>query len=68
VNNYLADKIAAPAPAGPTQIDGNVIPQREKPTKAPLQDRIASPMEGRSGMEKAMGALADQLHKPTRRR
>lgn len=68
--NALAGKTAgtaapsAPAPAGPVQIDGNVIAQQAKPTKAPLASREASPSNygGRSGMENAMGDLADKLH------
>lgn len=57
----------APSPVGPKQLDGNVSVIPPAPTKAPLQDRPANPMQGRSGMEQAMGALADQLHKPRRR-
>lgn len=57
----------APKPVGPVQLDGNVSVIPPKPTKGPLQDRRASPMQGRSGMEQAMGALADQLHQPRRR-
>ena len=39
--------------------------QHAKPTKAPLQTRSASPAAyATSGIEQAMGALADKLHKP----
>lgn len=40
----------------------------DKPTKAPLQSRSASPAAyATSGIEQAMGALADKLHKPVHR-
>lgn len=42
-----------------------------KPTKAPLQDRRSVPAGAAyatSGMERAMGALADATHKPAPRR
>ena len=41
--------------------------ENPKPTKAPLERRSASPNDPRyatSGIEQAMGALADKLHKP----
>lgn len=39
-----------------------------KPTKAPLQSRSASPARfNTSGMENAMGSLADKTHPPRRR-
>ena len=41
--------------------------EHAKPTKAPLERRSASPNDPRyatSGIEQAMGALADKLHKP----
>ncbi len=41
--------------------------EHAKPTKAPLERRSASPNDSRyatSGIEQAMGALADKLHKP----
>lgn len=60
---------AAPAPAGPVQQDGNVIAQMAKPTKAPPQDRRASPPElNTSGIERAMGQHADKLHRVVKRR
>lgn len=72
-NNYLADKVIAPPsapakPAGPVpnpgirQIDGNQSTLGLKPARAPLASREGSPSNGRSGMEGAMGALADKLH------
>jgi hypothetical protein len=37
----------------------------QRPTNAGLQRREASPSElNSSGMERAMGALADKMHKP----
>lgn len=44
--------------------------EHAKPTKAPLERRSASPNDPRyatSGIEQAMGALADKLHKPVHR-
>lgn len=41
--------------------------EHAKPTKAPLQSRTSAPNDPRyatSGIEQAMGALADKLHKP----
>lgn len=65
-----AKPVAKPKPAvGPNpglrQIDGNISALGLKPTKGSLQDRSASPSGGdRSGMETAMGAMADKLHPP----
>lgn len=60
---------AAPLPAGPIQQDGNVIAQQARPTRAPLQERRASPPElNTSGIERAMGQHADQLHRVKPRR
>ena len=74
-----ASKVAAPAPRDaqrPVARPG-VHPEdrsakyangeHAKPTKAPLERRSASPNDPRyatSGIEQAMGALADKLHKP----
>lgn len=55
---------AKPAAAPNRQIDGTPTNMGNKPTKASLQDRSGSPSGGRSGMEGAMGALADKLHPP----
>lgn len=65
MNNFLnAPAGAAPAPVN-TQIDGTPTNPGTKPTKASLNDRSASPsLPGRSGIEAAMGAQADQLHPP----
>lgn len=58
-----------PAKMRPAQIDGNQTTAPPKPTRGPLADRSASPGNyNTSGMERAMGALADQLHKPSQRR
>lgn len=65
-NTFNAGRPAAPPPAGPVQLDGNVSAIPPAPTRAPLQPRESSPMKGRSSMEQAMGALADKLHKPRR--
>jgi hypothetical protein len=73
--NYLAGGVNTPrpqtptqAPAGPVQVDGNVIAQQPAPTKAPLQPRSASPANmNTSGIEAAMGAHADKVH-PVKRR
>jgi hypothetical protein len=75
--NPLATPTAGQAPAPPAstakmrpaQIDGNQTTAPPKPTRGPLADRSASPGNyNTSGMERAMGALADQLHKPSQRR
>lgn len=77
MNNAYADGKPAPAapapskPAGPQpnpgikQIDGNQSGLGMKPSRASLNDRSASPAgSDRSGMEGALGALADKLHPP----
>ena len=71
-----ASKVVAPAPRG-VPVRPGVHPEdrsaryangeHAKPTKAPLERRSASPNDSRyatSGIEQAMGALADKLHKP----
>ena len=71
-----ASKVVAPAPRG-APVRPGVHPEdrsakyangeHAKPTKAPLERRSASPNDPRyatSGIEQAMGALADKLHKP----
>lgn len=65
MNNFL-DRAAPPAAAPPpvnTQADGTLTNMGTKPTKAPLQSRPAAPTNhNTSGMEGALGALADKLH------
>lgn len=58
-------KVTAGPNPGIRQIDGNQSALGNKPTKASLQDRPASGGVGSgstSGMEGALGALADKLH------
>lgn len=54
----------------PQQIDGLPgINPGMKPTKGGIQGRSASPANyNTSGMESALGAMADKLHPPKRRR
>lgn len=69
MNNFL-NSPGAPAVPPPvnTQIDGTPTNMGEKPTKARLQPRSASPdSNNTSGMERAMAAHADKLHPPKRR-
>lgn len=72
-NNFLNNP-TTPSPGMPVaqpaekQRDGlPMVDRGEKPTKAPLAARDANPPSGRSGMEQAMGALADKVHAPKRR-
>jgi hypothetical protein len=69
MNNFLnGPAVPAPQPAGPVQIDGNIVPQQARPTRAPLQARSASPPQhNTSGIERAMAAEADRLHPPRKR-
>lgn len=69
MSNFLNNPAAAPAPPPVnTQIDGTPTNMGEKPTKARLHDRSASPADhNTSGMERAMAAHADKVH-PTRKR
>ncbi len=62
MSNYLDPK-KPETPSASRQIDGNLTNLGAAPTRAPLKSRQASPSEGRSGMERAMGALADKVHK-----
>jgi hypothetical protein len=72
-NNPLAAPTAGQAPAPPStsatlrppQLDGNQTTAPPKPTKGPLNSRQASPNNyNSSGLENAMGALADKMHRP----
>lgn len=63
-NTGTAAPVARPAPAPNRQIDGTPTNMGTKPTRASLSDRQGSPSGGRSGMEQAMGKLADELHPP----
>lgn len=69
MNNFLNSPAAAPAPKPVnTQIDGTPTNMGEKPTKARLETRSASPAgNNTSGMERALAAQADKLHPPRRR-
>lgn len=63
VKRDAAMHTAKPGPnPGLKQIDGNQSTLGNRPTRASLQDRATSSGESRSGMESAMGALADKEH------
>ncbi len=79
MSNFLKDATPAPAagvakpntgPASPVQhpglkqLDENQSSLGARPTRASLQDRPSTTSSGRTGMETALGALADQLHPP----
>lgn len=72
LDNVMAAMPAAPPPQAqarhPEERANMPSGDNTKPTRAPLQDRRASPASGNtSGLERAMGAAADKLH-PTKRR
>lgn len=72
VNNFLNTPGAPAAPPPPPvekQRDGTPMVDRgQKPTRAPLQTRSASPANyATSGIERAMGSQADRMH-PSKRR